>query len=127
VTAIVTACNFCASDFLRTTLELETLRQKLLAAARAQSPSDRVPYAFAKRILARLEPAPLPDLSAFWVRGLWRAAAPCVALALLLGVWCFIGAQNNSGSAGLSDNGDFAQHFEQTLLAAVEEPAEELW
>lgn len=107
-------------------MELESLRQKLLSAAREQPPAERVPYAFAKRVMARLEQSPAVDLSALWARALWRAAAPCVALTLLLGVWCFIGARNNGG-ASPGDSEDFAQHFEQTMLAAVEEHAEELW
>ena len=108
-------------------MELESLRQKLLAAARAQPPADRVPYAFEKRIRARLAQATVPDLPALWARALWRAAAPCVALTLFLGVWAFVGAQNNPGTSGLTDGDDFAQHFEQTMLAAVEDPAEEIW
>ena len=108
-------------------MNLESLRQKLLAAARANPPADRVPYAFEKRILALLAQSPALDLSALWARALWRAAAPCVALTLLLGVWSFVGTQNNPGTPGLSDNDDFAQHFERTMLAAVEEPAEEIW
>ena len=123
----VTARIFCASDRLLTIMDLERLRQKLLSAARAHPPADRVPYAFAKRILARLAPAPVLDLSALWARALWRAAAPCVALTLLLGVWSFVGGQNNSSGPGLTDNDDFAQHFERTMLAAVEEPAEDGW
>ena len=108
-------------------MNLETLRQKLLAAARANPPADRVPYAFEKRIMARLAEPPALDLAALWARALWRAAAPCAAFMLLLGVWSFVGAQNNFGSPGLTDSGDFAQHFEQTMLAAVEEPVEETW
>ena len=106
-------------------MNLEPLRQKLLAAARVNPPSDRVPYAFEKRILARLAQSPPLDLAARWARALWRAAAPCVGLALLLGAWSFVGGQNNSGPAGLTDSDDFASHFEQTMLAAVEEPVEE--
>lgn len=123
----VTARNFCASDQLPTIMEPETLRQKLLSAARSQPPADRVPYAFAKRIMARLKESPAPDLSALWARALWRASAPCIALALLLGVWSFIGARNNPGVSVPVENEDLAQHFEQTMLAGVEAPAEEIW
>jgi hypothetical protein len=108
-------------------MNLETLRQKLLAAARANPPADRVPYAFEKRIMARLAAPPALDLAALWAHALWRAAAPCVAVMLLLGVWSFIGAQNNFGASNLAGGEDFAQHFEQTMLAAVEEPVEEIW
>ena len=64
-------------------MNLETLRQQLLFIAHAHPPTDRVPYAFEKRILARLAQSPVLDLSALWARALWRAAAPCVALTLL--------------------------------------------
>jgi len=101
-------------------MNLEPLQQKLLAAARAHPPGDRVPYAFEKRILARLKESPAFDVSALWARALWRGAASCVALTLLLGVWSFLGAGNNAAT----DNEDFSQHFEQTMLAAVVEPEE---
>lgn len=101
-------------------MNLEQLQQKLLAAARANPPGDRVPYAFEKRILARLKESPAFDVSALWARALWRGAVSCVALALLFGVWSFIGAGNNAAT----DNEEFSQHFEQTMLAAVDEPEE---
>lgn len=107
-----------------TFMKLETLRQKLLAAARANPPADRVPYAFEKRIMARLAQPPVLDVAALWARGLWRAAAPCIAVALLLGAWSFVGEQNTATTV-FGDNTDFAQHFEQTMLAAVDEPVEE--
>jgi len=67
-------------------MKISELQKKLLAAARANPPSDRVPYAFEKRIMAHLT-APLPlDSWTLWSRALWRAAAPCVAIMLLLGV-----------------------------------------
>jgi hypothetical protein len=105
----------------------ESLRQKLLSTARAHPPSDRVPYAFQKRIMARLVQPPVLDFTALWASALWRAAAPCIALALLLGVWSFVGAQKNSGASNLTDNEDFVLHFERTMLADVNEPVEERW
>ena len=106
-------------------MNLDHLQQKLLAAARSQLPSDHVPYAFEKRILARLVTPPAFDHWALWGRALWRAAAPCVALMLLFGVWSFVG-DNNGGTFGLADGGDFSQHFEQTMLAAVDD-VEDAW
>ena len=113
-------------------MNVETLRQKLLAAARANPPADRVPYTFEKRILARLAEHPAPDLTALWARALWRAAAACVACMLLLGAWTLLSAQNrsataSSATASLTESDDFSQHFERTMLAAVEEPTEETW
>jgi hypothetical protein len=105
-------------------MNLDHLQKKLLSAARSQVPSDHVPYAFEKRILARLLTPATFDRSAIWARALWRAAAPCVALTLLFGVWSFLG--NNAGTAGLADGGDFSQHFEQTMLAGLDD-VEDLW
>src|SRR6185503_9053708 len=100
-------------------------QQKLLSAARAHPPSDHVPYAFEKRVLARLIAPPALDHWASWARALWRAAAPCVALTLLFGVWSFV-ATNNANPSGMADGGDFSQHFEQTMLAAVDD-VEDAW
>ena len=65
-------------------MNLAELERKLIAAARANPPSDRVPYAFEKRILARLAARPTLDRWELWGRALWRAAAPCIAIMLLL-------------------------------------------
>jgi hypothetical protein len=74
-----------------------------------------VPYAFEKRIMARLATQPVVDDWAMWARALWRAAAPCVAIMLLLGAWSFFIPQS---SAPVSD---LSQDLEKTLLAAVDQ------
>jgi hypothetical protein len=104
-------------------MNLETLRTNLLAAARSRPPRDHVPYAFEQRVLARLNAVPAPDAAALWARALWRSAAACVALALLLGVWSSLGLTRDATAAGPEN---FSQHFEQTMLAAVNE-SEEAW
>ena len=53
-------------------MNLAELERKLIAAARANPPSDRVPYAFEKRIMARLAAWPVADSWALWARALWR-------------------------------------------------------
>jgi len=68
-------------------MNLAELQKTLLAAARANPPSDDVPYAFEQRIMAQLAAKPAFDILATWNRTLWRAAAPCVAVTLLLGAW----------------------------------------
>jgi hypothetical protein len=104
-------------------MNLDELERKLIAAARTQAPDDRVPLAFEKRILARLSARPVLDEWALWSRALWRAAAPCVAIMLLLSAWSFL-APNGATSAN-----DLAQEFENTLLAAVDQepPADSAW
>jgi hypothetical protein len=103
-------------------MNLADLERKLIAAARAHPPSDRVPYVFEKRILARLAARPLADGWELWGRALWRAAAPCVAIMLLLGAWSFF-------SQGRAPATDLSQDLEQTLLAAVDQdqPADSAW
>ena len=67
------------------TMNAEELRQRLLSAARQQPADDQVPYAFEKRIMARLIRSKPLDPWMLWNRVLWRFAGPCVALTLLLG------------------------------------------
>ena len=78
-------------------MNLAELERKLIAAARAHAPSDRVPYAFEKRIMAHLATRPMRDHWELWGRALWRAAAPCVAIMLVLGAWSFFGSQSSTG------------------------------
>jgi len=103
-------------------MNLSELQRKLLAAARADAPSDRVPYAFEKRIMARLQGRAATDLSVIWARALWRAAASCVALTLLLSALSWL-------APGSSQPPDLSQALENTVLAATDqEPsAETLW
>jgi hypothetical protein len=68
----------------------ELLRQKLVAAARAaEPPSDRVPYAFEKRIMARLAGRPVTDPWSALAGFLWRAVLPCCAVMLIAGASTF--------------------------------------
>ena len=104
-------------------MNLARLEQKLIAAARANPPSDRVPYAFEKRIMAHLATRPVADDWALWARALWRAAASCVAIMLLLGAWSFFASQGGTPA------NDLSQDLEKTLLAAVDQdqPADSAW
>ncbi len=99
------------------------LQSKLYAAARAHVPSDRVPYAFEKRVMAHLPSGSASDASpAFWARALWRAAASCIAVTLLLSAWSWWAPRNSQGT-------DLAQDLENTILAASdqESSAESVW
>jgi hypothetical protein len=96
-------------------MNLAQLERKLLDAARANPPSERVPYAFEKRITALLASRPRLDRWEFWARALWRAAVPCIAIAVLLGAWSWF-----TPPAGTPAN-DLSQQLEQTLLAASDQ------
>lgn len=93
-------------------MNLSLLQTKLLKAARQSPADDRVPLAFEKRIMARLR-QPAADAWSLWGAGLWRAAAACVAAMVLLGGWSY--HQNTAGEA------DFAQAFENSVFAALDE------
>ncbi len=94
-------------------MKLAELHRKLIAAARAHPPSDEVPYAFEKRILAHLTLRPVVDAGAEWARALWRAAASCLAVVILLCVWALVTPSSSPA------NGDFSQDFVATVLAPV--------
>ncbi len=101
-------------------MNLEPLRKKLLAAARANPPEDRVPYAFEKRIVARLASQSVADGSALWARALWRAAVPCVALTIVLATLSFTLVSPDSTTT-VATNDDVSQQFEAALLAPVDQ------
>lgn len=107
-------------------MNLVQLQEKLILAARGNPPGDRVPYGFEQRILARLRGQPLPDVWALWARALWRAAAPCVAIMVLLAAWTAMApTQPPAPTAG----NDLSQAIENTLLAATDQepPADLTW
>ena len=79
-------------------MDLAELQKKLIAAARAHRPEENVPFAFERRVMARLAERPAPDNLSTWNRTLWQAVAPCVAVTLLLGAWTFLSQRDdNSG------------------------------
>ncbi len=97
------------------------LEKKLIQAARQDRPSDKVPYAFEKRIMAFLRPLPTPDCWGLWAGALWRATVPCLTVMLLLTVWCVIPGANPAPASNLS------QEMDNTVLAAIDqEQASEL-
>jgi anti-sigma-K factor RskA len=103
-------------------MKLAELQKKLLAAARAHPPADRVPWAFEQRVLAQLRAKPAADASTLWARALWRAVIPCVAVMVMLAALAFVPASNPTTTG----EEDLSEAFEQTLLAAAAQ-LEENW
>src|SRR5579862_5210806 len=97
-------------------MKLVDLEKKLIAVARATPVDDRVPPSFEKRIMALIKAGPVHDLWAVWAKGLWYAAAPCVAIMLLFSAWAFYQAKQNQ-----TPSIDLAQQLDSTLLAAVDQ------
>jgi hypothetical protein len=100
-------------------MNLAELQKKLIAAARANVPGDHVPYAFEKRVTALLAARVAPQNLDGWVRGLWRAAVSCMAVALLCGAWSLLTPTIVPSNATTST--DLSQDLENTLLASVDQ------
>jgi len=96
-------------------MNLAELQNKLTAAARLQPADERVPYAFEKRVTALIRTGKAARAADFWVRGLWRATLPCLALTILCGAWVFYSPVTNAATPA-----DLSQSFENTLLASVD-------
>jgi hypothetical protein len=93
-------------------MDLKEMQRRLFMGARSVPPSDAVPYAFEKRVMAGLRHAPA-DGWLLWGRALWRGAAACVALSILLSVWS---AWSRTESQPVT--------LEAAVFAAAEEPSE---
>ena len=102
-------------------MNLENLRTRLIAAARGMPSRDNVPYAFEKRIMARLS-GPLPgsgteDPWSLWAKGLWKGAVACAAItavSIVLSVWALPSPTDNSEEAP----------FEVVVLAGADQLTE---
>ena len=93
-------------------MNVETLQHKLLAAARSAPADERVPFAYEKRIMARLANGAHVDLLGDWSTALWRAAISCVAIVVISGAWSMW------SSYGQSDS-EFSQEFETAVFASA--------
>jgi hypothetical protein len=66
------------------------LQKKLIAVARATPADSRVPYAFQKRVMARIKSAQA-DVWSLWSTLMWRAAVPCLCVMVLTGAFSRFG------------------------------------
>ncbi len=99
-------------------MNLTELQQKLIAVARANPPDDRVPYAFERRVMARLTRPPAPDEWTLWARMLWRAAAPCLGVMILVSAFALATGSWRGSEAPLGES------LETTVCAALVDPGE---
>lgn len=101
-------------------MNLAKLQEKLLAAARLDRPSERVPYAFEQRIMTRIRhlAQESADFWTAWARMLWRAAAPCLGLTVVLvGMAMYTGALRGTPLS-------LGEGLETTVYAVLTEPAD---
>ena len=102
-------------------MTLDELQRKVIAAARADRPSERVPFAFEKRVMAQLRGRSTVDVWGLWAHALWRAAAACVAITLALSAWSFFDRPAKAPASDLS------QAIDNTVLAAVDQEPPSDW
>jgi hypothetical protein len=93
-------------------MNLAEFHKKLIAAAKANPPSDNVPFAFEKRIVALLA-RPAMDYTALWARALWRGALGCMVIVFVVGALSVLAPNRKT------DN--LAQDFESTMLASADQ------
>jgi hypothetical protein len=96
-------------------MNLKALEQRLMTAAKSAPVDERVPYAFEKRIMAHLAGVSPTDVVSLWARALWRAAVPCVTLAMLLSAWSLWQGALTSRTL------DFSSEFETAALMSTDQ------
>ncbi|HYG25136.1 MAG TPA: hypothetical protein VEH04_20400 [Verrucomicrobiae bacterium] len=95
-------------------MNLLDLEKKLIAAGRLETPSDRVPYAFEKRVLSHLIARPI-STAALWAEALWRSAGACLAIVAVMGAVALFSDHSKEKPAP-----NLAVDFEKTMLAALD-------
>jgi hypothetical protein len=73
-------------------MKWDMLFAKLIQVARLEPPDAAVPYAFEKRVMARLLASTAFDFWSHWSTALWRASAPCLLIMLLCAAWAQMAA-----------------------------------
>ncbi|HUR47269.1 MAG TPA: hypothetical protein VMZ27_15415 [Candidatus Saccharimonadales bacterium] len=94
-------------------MNLAQLQKKLVAIARANPPSDAVPYTFEKRIMARIAARAAEDPWLAWGAALWRGAAASIAISVLAAL--LLSASHQTGDS---------RDLETTVFAAAQDLAE---
>lgn len=102
-------------------MKVNELHDKLIAVAKKNPPGDHVPYAFEKRIMNGLASATPPNAWALWAGPLWKAAASCVAITILCGLWSM------SVQRPVEQQESFSQAFEAAVFAPPAQHTEDAW
>lgn len=99
-------------------MKLDNLHQKLISAARAEQPSDRVPYAFEKRVMTRITSGSAVDWLGAWSTALWRAAMSCVVVSIVACA-CVLWSTSHQEL-------DFSNEFDAAVFASAGS-SDEVW
>ena len=96
-------------------MDTADLQKKLIAVARQNPADDRVPYAFEKSVMARLQAVGI-DTWTVWGQALWKSAVASIAVAIVCGAWTLY-----QRPAPI----DLAQQFESAVFASAS--SDEAW
>lgn len=97
--------------------------EELIKLARSMPSDERVPYAFEKRILARLEATPVIDPIAMWAQALWRGVAPCLGVMAIALAMSFSVKDDSGAAAAQTETAD----FETAVYAPVQVAMGDSW
>ena len=101
-------------------MDLDRLQRKLMSAARKTPPRETVPYAFEKRVMARLR-ASTPDRWFPWGQALWKGALSCVGVTLLIGLW------SAAPFSAVEPAENLSQDFENAVYSSIDSTLEDVW
>lgn len=87
--------------------------EEFIKLARELPQNERTPWAFEKRIMARIAHGPVADAVSEWTHLLWRAMAPCLGIMLLAAV---VSMASMSGDTSSDEAGD----LESTVFAPTQ-------
>ena len=93
----------------------EKLHAKLIRAARATPPDERMPYAFEQRVMAHLRSSNQLDPASAWVGSFWKSAMACAGIAMLACAWTLLPVQGQDTS--------LADDLDATVVASLPEDA----
>ena len=102
-------------------MKLSEFEAKLLRAARQAQPGAHVPYAFEKRIMARLAARRPESPWVWWSVSLWRGAAACAIVTVLCATWSCLTPK----PPATPPVADLSQEFQSAVFASMTQPTED--
>lgn len=101
--------------------------EELIKLARSIPSDERVPYAFEKRIMARLAGSPAADPLTMWAQALWRGVAPCLGIMLMALLVSFASTRNAMPTSGETAAQTEVADFETAVYAPMQLAAGDIW
>ena len=102
-------------------LEIRSSDEQFLRFARNLPANEHVPYAFEKRIMARLRDLLTPDPLTLWSRMLWRAVGPCLGVMILVVLFSSEGLVDSSAGQAAGELAFVTADFVTVVLASFDD------